>query len=98
LLGRLKRNLTFSVATSQNTIYKKAKETFGWYMTTSFQMVTRLRVMFRMMNYMQTTLKNRFYTRNAKLEILDNAWFKFLGKLQGKQLEIGDAFTSDIIQ
>ena len=36
-------------------------------------------------------------TRKAKLQILDNAWFKFLGRLQHEQLEIGDKFTKILI-
>ena len=52
LVGRVKRNLTFSVATCENTIREKAKDNFGWYMTTSFQFVTRIRTMFKIMYYM----------------------------------------------
>ena len=81
LVGRVKRNITFSVATVSNTTLQKAKEIFGWYMTTSFKFIVRIRVMFKIMYYMQKCLRNRFFTREAKLEILDNAWFKFLGRL-----------------
>ena len=77
---------------------RRAKEIFRWYMTVSFTFLVRLRLMFRMMFYMQTCLRNRFFTREAKLEILENAWFKFLGILSKKQNEIGDVFTSEMIQ
>jgi hypothetical protein len=54
--------------------------------------------MFRIMFYMQKCLKNRFLAREAKIDILDNAWFKFLGKLQHRQIEVGDEYTSDVVQ
>ena len=43
-------------------------------------------------------LKNRMSIRYAKLEILENAWFKFLGKLSSEQNEIRDNFTSKALQ
>jgi hypothetical protein len=94
IVGRIKRNVTFGVAAIHNNEQEKAKKVLEWYMTTSFKFLVRIRTMFKKMFYMQTCLRNRFYTRGAKLEILDNAWFKFLGKLSAHQVKIGDQYTS----
>jgi hypothetical protein len=38
--------------------------------------------MYKILGYMQKTLKNRITTRTAKLNVIENAWFKFLGNLK----------------
>ena len=59
----------------------KALDTLMWFITTNMQLTLKLRLVYRALIYIQKRFLLRYYTREAKLEILDNCWNKLCGKL-----------------
>ena len=47
---------------------------------------------------MQTLFKNRTIARKAKIEVLENYWFKFLCVLNQKNLEVRSIKMAEVIQ
>ena len=72
---------------------KIAKE----YLKLQFLIVSKVRLLFKHVLYIQMRIKNRLVQRGAKLEVLKNYWNKFLGRLYSRAKLAGDSATSEII-
>ena len=91
LLNRIRYSFTFLQMTQQ--CKTQALRILEWCLTLANNVKTKNRYLFKSLYFMQEHHKNRMTALHAKLEVLDNCWFKLLGRLHNANLE---ATTSSI--
>lgn len=72
---------------------KIAKE----YLLLQFLIVSKLRLLYKHVLFIQIKMKNRIVQRGAKLQVLTNYWNKFIGRLYSRAKLAGDTATSEVI-
>ena len=76
---------------------KKAMENFEWAVCTKIAMSFKIRQAYRILIYIQKRFLLRYHIREAKIEILENCWNKFLGQIQQANIKKQDKLMTKLI-
>jgi len=67
-----------AIATHQTIMDHKAKGAINFFLCSSYRFLVKMDKLKIIIHEMQNKLRNRFVTREAKIEILETYWMRFL--------------------
>jgi hypothetical protein len=79
--NKAKIQFSFYANALASNVKKRSKVMLLGFLT-KFEFTSRMRVLEHLVVFMQKKILNRYNTREAKLEILENCWNKFLFKMK----------------
>ena len=95
--NRLRYAFTFEGFVTHIKCYSTSLNTLHWFLVTSTKFVLKLRQLFKILTFIQKRFLARFYTREAKIEVLNNAWNKLCGQLNEQNIEVKSIFMSEML-
>ena len=79
---KITNSLAMNVGFSHDSCCERSKDILNYLFITNFSFRSKLMALKKTTDYMQGKLKNRYQTKQARIEILEKAWFKLLFEIR----------------